>query len=411
MNPPSTSKLITRSERLLPWMLPVCLLFFRGLADLTVLFTALVFLYRSYSQHDWQWARQTWFRFSLLFWAYLLLVNAPFGIAPVESLLYALAFMRWPLFAAALGYWLLNNPEPQRRFLISLLCVSLFIFIDTGWQYLTGWDFFGIPKFAQDRLTGPFRNPVPGTLMLRVGFILLFAGLLFNSLKPATRSISFATGLLAMGILLIFITGERMPFALYCAGALVVIAGLLATFPDKRRLILTGLAALLLFFALTMQLLPATTERTIHSFFDTLEQFGQSHYGEIFAAAVQTWLQDPVFGSGLHNYREACLLVIPSENSCGLHPHNLYLQLAAETGIAGLALFLALLVSIILTALQPLVRNKNWYAAALSLSVLGVSFWPLMAAPSLFNNWIAALVWLGIGWVLAMAQTLGRPGA
>jgi len=87
------------------------------------------------------------------------------------------------------------------------------------------------------------------------------------------------------------------------------------------------------------------------------------------------------------------------------HAHNLYLQLAAETGVTGVLLFTCMLGAIYWAALAPLMRDKRWLLAALSFSVLSVCFWPLIGGISLLNNWVAALAWLGVGWVLAMRNT------
>ena len=43
--------------------LPLLLIFFRGIADVTVLLIGLAFFYRSYSKNDWVWVKQKWFIF------------------------------------------------------------------------------------------------------------------------------------------------------------------------------------------------------------------------------------------------------------------------------------------------------------------------------------------------------------
>ena len=52
---------------------------------------------------------EKWFLCSLIFVSYLLFVNTPMSINPKGSFLYSLAFIRWPLFAMALSYWLLKS--------------------------------------------------------------------------------------------------------------------------------------------------------------------------------------------------------------------------------------------------------------------------------------------------------------
>ena len=179
---------------LLPISLPLLLIFYRGVADFTVLLIGLIFLYRSYKSNNWQWVKQQWFIFSLIFWLYLLLINTPLSINSSESALYSLAFIRWPLFAMAISMWLLNNNISQKYFLISLAVTLFFITLDVWWQYFFHYDFFGNPKYSfnPERLTGPFRdNPMPGIFLARYLFLILYLGFFLKYLNSPLKNITF----------------------------------------------------------------------------------------------------------------------------------------------------------------------------------------------------------------------------
>ena len=47
-------------------------------------------------------------------------------------------------------------------------------------------------------------------------------------------------------------------------------------------------------------------------------------------------------------------------------------------------------------------RQKSWLLLTISSAILLLSFWPLIGGISLLNNWVAALVWLGVGWALTV---------
>jgi O-antigen ligase len=201
-----------------------------------------------------------------------------------------------------------------------------------------------------------------------------------------------------------------MALMLYISAAVVIMAGLFAGNPRYRGWLLIGGGGFVAALLAAMLLAPDTAERSVLSIFAKLSHFAESDYGRVFNAAYEAWQAHPVLGSGIHTYREVCegMGVLAVSGIGCTHAHNLYLQLAAEMGLVGLLIFSVLAVMIYLAALRPLVSERKWYAASLSFSVLSVSFWPLTGGISVFNNWVAALVWLGVGWVLAISTTL-RP--
>ena len=400
------SKLLLIAERLLPWLLPLLLLLSRSVADISVLLVGLLFLFRSYQLSNWQWAKNQWFKLNILFWLYLLFINAPLSVDPVESFTYAFFYLRWPLFAAALAYWLLDATT-QRNLLIALLCVCAFIMFDTSLQYFIGHDLLGHAKASPTRLTGPYSRPVPGIMMLRVLFIGLFLSIIMPQTFNSIRRITFTISMLCIGLLFVFITGERMALMLFFTGSVVVLTGLLLDQKTHISKILIGLGLLLGLFTSALILNPEMAERSVFSIGYKLAHFFDSDYGLVFRAAYASWLQTPILGSGFHTYQTVC-------NQMGLltqwgmqcsHPHNLYLQIAAECGLIGLMLFVTMIGSIYYAALRHHVSAKQWLITSLSLVVLSVCFWPLIGGISILNNGVAALVWLGVGWVLSTNKT------
>ncbi len=392
--------------RYFPWLLPLLLLFSRAIADITVLVIGLMFLFNCYQSHNWDWAKKTWFKLNIVFWLYLLFVNTPFSIDPTDSLLHAIFYLRWPLFAAALAYWLLNDKVRQQHFLIALLLVCLFVLLDTSLQYVTGTDLFGHTKPSPTRLTGPYSRPIPGIMMLRVLFIVLLMTVIMPSLAMATRRITFTLSVLCIGLLFMFITGERMALILFFAGSVVVLIGLLLDQKIHKAKVLIGFSFILVVFASLVLLNPEMAERSVYSILSKLTHFMDSDYGLIFRAAITAWQAHPILGSGFHTYQLACeqLGLLTQWGIPCSHPHNLYLQIAAETGLIGLLLFSIMILNLYFTVLYQPVKSKKWLIASLIFVILSVSFWPLIGGISILNNGIAALVWLSAGWALAMSK-------
>ena len=396
-------------ENLLLISLPLLLIFFRGIADITVLIIGLIFLYRSYNLNDWGWLKQKWFIFSLIFWLYLLLINAPLSINTSESFLYSLAFIRWPLFAMALSMWLLHDHKSRKKFLLALLFTLSFVLIDVWWQYIFEFDLFGNPRYSHNiiRLTGPFRdNPVPGIFLARYLFLLLYLGYFINYLQKPSRNVSYILLILFLGSLTIYITGERMALIIFISGTSLVSIGLLLQYKKIRKYIYFGLLLIVSFLVIAQQAFPELNNRMVTDLLNKLSNFSSSDYMLVFKSAYAVWMENPIFGTGFHQYREACIDLGYWGTSGGvcMHPHNISLELLSETGITGFILYYLIIISVAFSLVKDFLHRKNWLLLFLSLNLLFISFFPLIGGMSLFNNWIGAIVWLFVGWALAISK-------
>jgi len=399
----------TKFKYLLPISLPLLLIFYRGIADVTVLLIGLVFLYQSYKSNNWQWVKQQWFIFSLIFWLYLLLINSPLSTNSSESALYSLAFIRWPLFAMAISMWLLNNNASQKYFLISLAATFLFITLDVWWQYFFNYDFFGNPRysFTPERLTGPFRdNPMPGIFMARYLFLLLYLGYFIKYIQTPTKNTSFIFLILLLGTLSIYITGERMALIIFISGSILVSIGLFLQYKKIRKFIYFGLFLIFCFLTIAQQSAPELNNRMTTDLLYKLSNFSSSDYMLVFKSAYAVWMESPIFGVGFHQYREGCIALGYWGTSGGvcMHPHNISLELLSETGITGFILYYLIIISVTIKVINNFLHQKNWLSLFLSLNLLFVSFLPLIGGMSLFNNWIGAIIWLFLGWALTFSK-------
>jgi len=93
-------------------------------------------------------------------------------------------------------------------------------------------------------------------------------------------------------------------------------------------------------------------------------------------------------------------------NGCNTHPHNIYLEFLSELGISGL-LFLLVGLFFILFKLFAAIKNvfsKNNmnYNRSFFFSLLGifVSIFPFFPSGSFFNNWLSAIFYFNLSFVL-----------
>jgi hypothetical protein len=214
-----------------PYLLPLLLVFSRSLADITIVLISLLFLYYSYKKIGWHWVKEKWFCFALIFTIYCLTINSAMSIEPTETLAYSLFFIRWPIFAMALSYWILNDIQSLKKFFVSLTVVLFFIIFDTWWQFIFDQDIFGFEKYSADRLTGPFKNnPHVGAwiaklVLLPPMFLILYKKLKLQHYKNhLTYTFFIVSSILFLSV---FITGERMALLLILANIFIMFIGII----------------------------------------------------------------------------------------------------------------------------------------------------------------------------------------
>tara|TARA_B110000444_G_C18782081_1_gene567953 strand:- start:119 stop:1414 length:1296 start_codon:yes stop_codon:yes gene_type:complete len=416
-----TNSILDSFSKYIVIFLPILLIFSRSVADATIVIIALLFLYKSFINKNWVWVKESWFIFALIFWGYLLLINTPLSANPEKTLFYSIAFIRWPIFALALAYWILNTQEQQKKFFNVFAIVFGFIVFDCWWQYFNYTDIFGYPKlFDGMRLTGPFRdNPIPGIWLSRLTFLFLLIATLFNPIKKYSFSFISYFLILFIGAFTVFITGERMAFILTLCALFLV---LFALFVEKKSMRMNLIYFL---FILTISIIifgynnPEITNRTVIS---TIDQFSKIEnmftlsdhhnvmpdvgalaytYGLVFQSAVKVWLESPILGVGLHTYREVCSdfgLMGTGPGVCW-HPHNISLELLSETGIIGFTLFYAMIISIFVSIFKSFRENGSFFILSILSALLFLCFFPLSTGISIFNNGFAAIIWLIVGWL------------
>ena len=164
-----------------------------------------------------------------------------------------------------------------------------------------------------------------------------------------------------MALAALYFTGSR--------GGLIAYAGMLlvALFFIKQRqmavskILLASTLALAIVFALSRE----TTARVKEA-----DEFTVVSRLALWGAAGSMFIEHPILGVGYGNYRALYSDYLPALVPNQLDAHNLYLQLLAETGIIGFAIFCLLAWSFARMALK-LVRNDDPLFRLLGIAVGG----------------------------------------
>ncbi|MDA8049711.1 MAG: O-antigen ligase family protein [Rhodospirillales bacterium] len=410
-------------------ILPLFLLYGRGLAEIMIATTDLCFLLQSARERNWAWLRRTWMRIGLVWWGWLVLCSLPFppfGNGGLHSLGEALATARFLVFVAALEWRVLGTPAARRWLACSLAAAFLWIGIESVQQYATGHNIFGHPRNGDGELTGPFNKPRAGPPFSRLFFPVVLAPV--DRLLARKEVWARAGGVLVMlvAIAVQVLIGQRMP-------VLLMGLGLLVTFFLMRRLrllMVAGAAASLVLIGASIVISPPTYYRLVQKFSNQMEHFRESPYGELYVRAVVMAEDHPLFGRGFDGFRNNCpkpryfhdLTYVLSGHDrpgfvshgaavCNEHPHNHYLQALTDAGVPGLLLYAALGVAWLVALARGLGRPSDARRVGLFIAAL-IVIWPIASTSSYTGMPMSGWFFLLVGWGLAETRAAGfAPGA
>jgi hypothetical protein len=402
-------------------VLPLLLLHAHGIAEVAIAIADLCFLARSALIRDWIWASRPWLLIGWTWWAWLVFCSLPIpalhlGEGGTRSLVQAIVFVRFFVFAAALEHTILRTAR-TRRWLYWLIAASAaYIAVGVIFQLFTGYGFWGDPIADEGVLTGPFRGPRAGTpyvLMLFPAIIPWAAVLLTRS---GIRSLIGTWLLLIGGVAIALLIGQRMPFLLTLLGLAVI--GLLL--PRLRWGVLAAAAVAGVLLVASPDVAPSAHFRLVEKFSRQMEHFAVSPYGELYTRAFEIGVQNPITGLGAEGMRTGCAnprYFRPSFDGslpdgggasfCWVHPHSYYFEALVNGGFPGLILFCAEALAWLLTLGRGLWRQPEPLRVALFAAAL-MELWPIASSTSFTSMPVAGWAFLLLGWGLAEARWLNR---
>ncbi len=413
------SRLITgdeRARRRLWWgaivlvlLLPAVLMATRAVADAMMVGVALLFLLDRAGARDWTWLRAPWTALGLMVWAWMVVCSVL--MAGIPAVAQAVASLRFFIFIPALEVWVLADRRARLWLHAVVILATLWVAGECWQQLLFQTNVFGVPRFPDGALSGPFVRPRAGPIYLELMFPAVLPALLVLTSRPGRLRWIVAVLLLALTVVTMILIGQRMPTMLMLLG-LVVTALMFRRF--RLPIVLTVSAGAVL-LALTPIVSPPTFAKLVVRFSSQMGHFWTTAYGLIFARAVAMIQAHPWLGLGWDGYRNHCMdaayLVQPSwlpagdptsDVGCTIHPHNYWTQIGTTAGVPAMAMW-ALLVGLWLWRLGRHGIRSNGRRAALLVFIV-VSMWPLASTTSLFTVPNAGFTFLLIGWGLAEAR-------
>ena len=357
-------------------------------------------------------------KFSILFFSFytILIICSIFSVDFIFSIQNSVVYIRFGLFALATWYILDADEKVLKNFFYCLI-IAFLIALSSGYvQHFFGSNFFGIPQAESVRLTLPFNDrQILGGYLSRL-FPLVFA-LAITVINPNKKYLyyTFILVLLVLTDVLVYITGERTALGLMLISSITIIFLI-------KQFKLLRIFSLMLSFLIIIYFSYSDDEIKKRNIDTTLSQVGinldDSSIGRINyfspkheSMVLTSWnifKSHPLIGSGPHTFRILCDKDDYKANdlSCSTHPHNIYFQLLAETGILGIS-FLLIAFSYValnlLGILRALLLKREVLVSDYQICLItcfALSLWPLLPTLSFFNNWINIIYYLPIGFFL-----------
>lgn len=355
-------------------------------------------------------------KFSLFFFSYcvFLIILSLSSNDPSLSLESSLFYFRFGLLCLTINYIIDQEKKFTFYFFIILFFTFLILLIDGFYQYFTSYNFLGY-HYGGNRLSGIFGDEQKlGTFLIRLlPLLIALASISKNNFFSNDYFLLFFT--LLTGVM-ILITGERSAIILYLIFALCLC--LIIVRNKKLKITFLAILSLSVFFMLSQTNIK---QRVIINSFesfnfnnDTSAYFISKDHQGMLLSSLKMFKQNIFTGVGPKMYRYECkneeyFIQLSNEKDfqgyCSTHPHNIYAQLFAETGILGgltISFFFLILPYLIIKELVVYRGGKasvNNYKVLLLLAIL-INIMPFVPSYNFFNNWISIVYYLPVGFLI-----------
>lgn len=327
-------------------------------------------------------------------WVYLFLASTLIGFWQADDKIKALGIMKgWFVIPALLYFIILNTPELKRKsnFLLlplysSVMIISLWGILQKAGTLTTLFYQVGNGNFNQYlgsnlRAFGPFESPNYLAMFLVPALFLILALINFKANWHYPALVSLVLPLIAL-----YFTKSQGGMLALLGGLLVFVLATL--FLKKRRSAFR--AAILPAFPATLTLIgwlvlrinPNTASNVLRA--------------QIYEYSIQMIKSNILFGVGLGSFQNKIGVLSERDGSFraygldyALHPHNLFMTLWLNLGIAGLIVFTILLINYFKKILSLRTASSFFLLAAISAIVIHG-----LVDTTYFKNDLSAIFWI-----------------
>lgn len=378
--------------------------------DLIVSFSSLIFLIYVFRYKTFFYFKKKPLIIFFVFCTYCIFLSIFVANDALLSIKSSFFYFRIGIFSCLIWYLIERDKRILSYFYYALVVSFSVLAVDGYIQYFTDFNIIGLGLGKDNRISSFFGDEyILGSYLSRL-FPLLFA--LFLTKEKNKYEIYFIGVLFILIDVLVYISGERAAFVLLNLSTLFII--ILIKKYQKFRLI-TFIFALFLIGTITYNS-NKIADRMIIGPAIGMGLTGDSKTKNIFSpahdslikTAYNMFLDKPFFGHGPKMFRIKCKDEKYSSGNyfCDNHPHNFYIQLLAETGIVGFSFLFSGFIYVVYCAyrqLKSIALRQKRYFTDYQICLLGgilITVWPLTTNGNFFNNWLAIVYSLPLGFYL-----------
>lgn len=385
------------------------------LSDLSLSLCALSYIFYVLIKKQTNSFKNIFFIFFLIFYLVIVL-SSTLSENVIFSLHSSLPYIRFGLFILCVWHTSKEDKDLFYKIFIILSIIYLILIVDGYIQFITGKNIFNYEKVGI-RVSSFFGDElILGSYAARFFPIYIGLYLYINRLRSNNNieKIFFILFLILI-TLLVIISGERTAFLLLTLSIIIMFFFL----KGLKRLKIYFLIIFIFVSTIFILINQKNFERLI---IETKDQivvdnkilfFGERRH-EYAKVSINIFKDNIYLGSGPKTYR------IQSKNenyaiselSWNTHPHSIYFQLLAETGLIGTLLviftFIYFLIILFRESFIKTINNNYLYSSSnikiCILTAIIINIFPLIPSGNFFNNWISIIYYYPVSLFFAIKE-------
>ena len=319
--------------------------------------------------------------------------------AKLFSLKSSLFYFRFIIFSLMIYLFLNRDFNITKKLYFLLISVFLFLFIDSIFQKIFGFNLLGMKQPSEViRIGSIFGDElILGSYIVKFYPLLIGLTFFFHSKKFLRLFLIFSL----ISFIIVLLSAEKKATVIFFIEFFAILIFVKMKLRNKLILFFTPIILInfifIIFPDIKLRLVTQLLQNS-HNFKFIFTQVHNEHY----ISSMKIYKDNKLIGIGPKMFRNYCHLdkYRVSENSCSTHPHNYSMQLLAETGTISLLIFLIINFIFLNDFIRSIIKKKygKYDFLLYNIIILNlINFMPLFPSGNFFNNWISMNNFLPLG--------------